>query len=67
MTLIQRTETSLQNPYVSNQRSLHLPNFLKLNLNYYINKFIENIFHYQSHAFNLNRTFSFIPQHHETL
>ena len=29
--------------------------------------FIENIFHYQSHAFNLNRTFSFIPQHHETL
>ena len=22
--------------------------------------FIENIFHYQSHAFNLNRTFSFI-------
>ena len=27
--------------------------------------FIENIFHYQSHAFNLNRTFSFIPQHHE--
>ena len=67
MTLIQKTETSLQNPYVSNQRSLHLPNFLKLNLNYNINKFIENIFHYQSHAFNLNRTFSFIPQHHETL
>ena len=29
--------------------------------------FIKNIFHYQSHAFNLNRTFSFILQHHETL
>ena len=28
--------------------------------------FIENILHYQSHAHNLNRTFSFIPQHHET-
>ena len=29
--------------------------------------FIKNIFHYQSHAFNLNCTFSFILQHHETL
>ena len=29
--------------------------------------FIKNIFHYQSHAFNLNCTYSFILQHHETL
>ena len=67
MTLIQRTETSLQNPYVSNQRSLHLPNSENSTLTTTLIIFIENIFHYQSHAFNLNRTFSFIPQHHETL
>ena len=30
-------------------------------------KFITDIYHYQSHAFKLNRPFSFILQHHETL
>ena len=67
MTLFKRTETSLQNPYVPNQdHNIYLISD-NSTLTTTLIIFIKNIFHYQSHASNLNRTFSFILQHHETL
>ena len=67
MMLIQRTETFYKtHMYQIKDHNIYLISDNSTLITALI-IFIKNIFHYQSHAFNLNRTFFFILQHHETL